>query len=78
MNHLRYCVVGLVLAVGCDIQPARIERTSNPRVTVEVLFTDPEGCTVKRFRDGDHYHYYATPSRPAAVFRAAEANDDER
>lgn len=48
-------ILTAVLAAGCTKDPERVERTTNPKVDVETLFTH-DGCTVYRFDDGrDHY-----------------------
>jgi hypothetical protein len=54
-------LVVMLAASGCMADAEKNEKVSNKSVKVEVLFTDDEGFTVKRFYDG-HYRYYVTPA----------------
>lgn len=49
----------LVFAAGCE-EPERpkTQTTNSKNYTVDVLFTDADGFTVKRFHDGGRDHYY--------------------
>lgn len=51
------------------------DATNNGQFTVDVLFTDGDGCKVKRFRDGDsRYKYYVTcPGRGAGTTQWTES-----
>ena len=57
-----YCFL-LLFMTGCSvsIEETSRKKTSNNQVQVEVLFTDDEGYTVKRFNDKGHWRYYVTP-----------------
>jgi hypothetical protein len=60
-------LIGLVLIVILIFfrsanNAVTVEQTNNPDVKSEVLFTDAEGYTVKRFYDNGRYHYYVLPA----------------
>ena len=46
-----------MLLTGCEKTPVNRTGTNNPEVLVDTLFTH-EGCTVYRFTDSGHFHYY--------------------
>lgn len=48
----------LFLALGCAQDPVAKNTTDNPKVPVDLLFTN-NGCSVYRFFDAGRYHYYA-------------------
>lgn len=48
-----------MMIAGCAQDPVGMAGTDNPNVPVSKLFTN-EGCTVYRFFDAGHYHYYVT------------------
>jgi hypothetical protein len=58
------CALHLLAAfTGCPGEPESKQQTSNSAVQVDVLFTDSDGFTVKRFSDGSSgFKYYVTPS----------------
>ena len=56
--------LSLVGLIGCQQPKPNVikeEKTNNNEIKVEVLFTDEDGFTVKRFFDEGHYRYYVTP-----------------
>lgn len=55
-------VVACLLIVGCSGSAEAVKRSTNSEYNVEVLFTDHDGFTVKRFVDGGRAHHYVTPS----------------
>lgn len=59
MKTLALCLC-LALVCGCGVSPVKVDSTDNRQTTVDVLFTDQDGYTVKRFYDGS-YRYYVTP-----------------
>lgn len=61
-----FVLVALFLA-GCANSGISKSKTDNPSIaTVDVLFTDADGFTVKRFYDAGRFCYYATPG-PSVV-----------
>lgn len=63
----RILLFSALLAVsGCtcnsdDTVERTIHNTNEKHYKAEVLFTDADGYTVKRFKDGEYYRYYVTP-----------------
>lgn len=55
--------VGLFVT-ACSRQPVLVERTNNPEIVVEKLFTY-DGCNVYRFNDGNS-RYFAKCGQVAA------------
>lgn len=51
--------LGLVIA-ACAKAPVQTSRTDNSDVPVSVLFTDEDGCKVRRFFDAGNFRYYVT------------------
>lgn len=55
----RLALLLIVLALsGCARDPVSTDHTDNQSVSVDKLFTH-EGCSVYRFYDAGHYHYWA-------------------
>lgn len=48
-----------LLLLSCDHDPVSSGPTTNPNITVEVLFVK-DGCTMHRFEDGGRSRYYVT------------------
>lgn len=53
-------VVGAFLLASCTVSPTSTERVGNGKLEIQVLGTDKEGYTVKRFSDNGYNHYYVT------------------
>lgn len=54
-------ILGILLLSGCEIEAKYKVETTNPTATVEILFVDEDGYTMKRFTDGSNTVYYTTP-----------------
>lgn len=48
----------LFLLFSCDSTPVSREVTNNVEVPIDILFVK-DGCTMYRFEDGGHSHYFA-------------------
>ena len=63
MKHLFafFALLGIflspILLIGCAKEPAQTTGTNNSAFQVDELFTH-KGCTVYRFYDSGHYHYF--------------------
>ena len=56
--------LGIFFVVGCTLEAEKVDAPKEG-VKVETLFTDSDGWTVKRFRDGDSgFQYYAVKLDP--------------
>ena len=67
MKKYLTAVMLALVSIGCD-KPAQSTYTpSNSNFQVEVLFTDNEGFTVKRFADGSRNYYYVTGPGAAQI-----------
>lgn len=73
---LMFAVAALVAVavVGCNewAKPAKVDRPNMSNVEVEVLFTDADGYTVKRFTDGGIARYYVTPGPSRVVHQVPQ------
>jgi hypothetical protein len=59
---MRYLILLAVLCVGCVEKNPPVGKTqSNGNATIEKVFTDENGYTMHRFKDGDSTIYYVTP-----------------
>lgn len=58
MNKLIGALILAMLVVSCAKDPEQVNRTENPNFEVDTLFTH-SGCTIYRFNDAGHYHYFA-------------------
>jgi hypothetical protein len=56
-----FYILSLALLCGCTVDGERKLTTSNKEIKAQVVFTDEDGYTVKRFNDGNNYRYYVTP-----------------
>lgn len=72
MTKRTLTALALLAIAGCEDPkkptnvPAGTAATDNQTFTVETLFTDADGYTVKRFSDCGQVRYYVTPG-PAFV-----------
>lgn len=68
-------ILALLVLSGCNNSAEKTENVSNKSFDVEVLFTDSDGFTVKRFQDGGYYRYYVTgPTDAASVSEHSTSN----
>ena len=65
-------IVVLLLLGGCEEPAASYKPVNNSTYSVNVLFTDDDGFTVKRFRDHGEYHYYVTKGTQAEFVDGAK------
>jgi hypothetical protein len=68
MTKMMTLMLAALVLCGCNkaITKKQVGRTDNAEADVEVLFTDADGYTVKRFMDNGYPRYYVTPG-PAKV-----------
>jgi hypothetical protein len=68
MNKLKLAlsVFAILSLAGCAAPAQQSTSSSNPSVDVEVVLTDKDSYTVKRFWSGGTRYYYVTPG-PARV-----------
>lgn len=58
---MKRLIVGAMICaalVGCTKDPESVSNKGQG-FKIEVLFTDDDNCTMKRFSDGSQNHYYA-------------------
>lgn len=66
MRHYLLLMAGLMLSgTGCLAEPVRKSATSNPEISVGLLF-EYDGCKVYRFVD-DRVHYFVRCGRESTV-----------
>lgn len=51
----------LIFLAACAVDPVSHGPSNNPDVPIDLLF-EHEGCSVFRFLDAGHYHYFTTCS----------------
>lgn len=59
-DRLAVLVAATLLLAGCtnDNDPVSRSSTDNSQIPIDKMFTH-EGCTIYRFDDAGHYHYWA-------------------
>jgi hypothetical protein len=64
---MKYLLLGLILLSSCAKDPVSTSQTDNSNVPVALLFTNKE-CSVYRFYDDGHYHYYTDCSGTSTTY----------
>lgn len=57
-DRISILIAATLLLAGCANDAVSTAATDNHQVPVDKLFTH-EGCTIYRFDDAGHYHYWA-------------------
>jgi len=78
MKWMFVALVAACLCCGCQEISGKPAKTDNPGATVEVLFTDADGYTVKRFQDKNRYHYYVTPGPAKVAYEVQEGKSSRQ
>lgn len=55
---LLYAVAVVLVVASCEKAPIERQRSDNPDMQVDLLFTQ-QGCSVYRFYDVGEHHYFA-------------------
>jgi hypothetical protein len=78
MRAMLTALLALVLCCGCSEISGRPAKTDNPSASVQVLFTDSDGYTVKRFEDKGRFHYYVTPGPAKVAYEVQEGKSSSQ